>query len=99
VSKNLVEFRRCSGERNKICFLPRHARGGKHFSPRKRAQWTPSAAIARAAEGRNLSVGKGFAFFDGLKRRLERAGAFRMGWGGKIMGKSSILHQISISSR
>ena len=39
ISENLVEFRRRSGERNKICFLPRHALGRKLFSPRKRAKW------------------------------------------------------------
>jgi hypothetical protein len=67
MTKNLVEFRRRSGERNMIRFLPRHARGRKHFSPRKRAKWPLSAAISCAAAGRDLFVGKGFAFFDGLK--------------------------------
>ena len=67
-SKNLVEFRRRSGERNKICFLPRHVRGGKHFSSRKRAKWPQTVDILCAVAGRNLFVGKGFAFFDELKR-------------------------------
>ena len=38
----------------------------KLFSVRKRANWLHSAASSRAAAGRRLSVGKGFAFFDGL---------------------------------
>ena len=69
ISENLVEFRRRSGERNKICFLTRHVRGRKRFSPRKRAKWPLSADILCAAAGCDLFVGKGFAFFDGLTRR------------------------------
>ena len=49
-----------------ICFRPRHVRGRKHFSARKRANCLLSADNECAAAGRNLPLGKGFAFFEGL---------------------------------
>ena len=44
----------------------RHVRGRKHFSARKRANCLLSADNECAAAGRNLPLGKGFAFFEGL---------------------------------
>ena len=52
--KNLVEFRRRSGERKSNHFLRRHVRRRKYFSARKRAHWAPLVYNACAAASCNL---------------------------------------------
>ena len=54
LSKNLVEFRRRSGERKSNHFLRRHVRRRKYFSACKRAHWAPLVYNACAAASCDL---------------------------------------------
>ncbi len=54
-------------EKNKIRFPRRHVRRGKHFSAEQCASWPPQADSECAHEAAASPVGKGFAFFDGLR--------------------------------
>ena len=56
-------------EKNKIRFPRRHVRRGKHFSAEQCASWPPQADSECAHEAAASPVGKGFAFFAGLRRR------------------------------
>ena len=66
LSKNLVEFRRRSGERKSNHFLRRHARRRKYFSACKRARRPPWADGACAAVRPQTPLSKKRRFFDSL---------------------------------
>ena len=61
-SKNLVEFRRCSGERKSDHFLRRHVRRRKYFSACKRARCPPPADSACAAVRPQIPLSKSSTF-------------------------------------
>ena len=67
LSKNLVEFRRRSGERKSDHFLRRHVRRGKYFSACKRTHCPPKADSACAAVRPKTPLSKKYYFFDSLK--------------------------------
>ena len=66
IPKNLVEFRRRSGERKSNHFLRRHARLRKYFSACKRARRPPWADGACAAVRPQTPLSKKRRFFDSL---------------------------------
>ena len=77
LSKNLVAFRRRSGERKSDHFLRRHVRRRKYFSACKRARWPPKVDGACAAAGRKPLCQKGI-LFDSLKKDAAGGSAFFM---------------------
>lgn len=60
-------------EENEIRFLRRPVRRGKHFSAEQRASWPPQADSECAHEAAAFPVGKGKAFFDGLRAAAAAA--------------------------
>ena len=62
--KNLVEFRRRSGERKSDHFLRRHVRRRKYRSACKRARRPPKADGACAAVRPQILLSKKYYFFD-----------------------------------
>ncbi len=61
-------------EENEIRFPRRPVRRGKHFSAEQCASWPPQADSECAHEAAALPVGKGKAFFDGLRGLSTRTG-------------------------
>ena len=62
LSKNLVEFRRCSGEKMPNHFLRRHVRRRKYRSACKRARCPPKADSACAAVRPQTPLSKSITF-------------------------------------
>nr|DAG09328.1 MAG TPA: hypothetical protein [Caudoviricetes sp.] len=73
MSKNLVAFRRRSGERESDHFLRRHVRRRKYFSACKRARRSPKVNGACAAV-RQPPLCQKVILFDRLRCGLKTAG-------------------------
>ena len=67
LSKKPRRARAVRGKEIEICFRPRHVRGRKHFSARKRANWSSLTDSERAAAGR---FRRGWGFVPG--KRLSK---------------------------